>query len=71
VLHKLRNRIAHHEPIFKPTNFFGSHRSQLAYTVADQSEMLFEVLKWIDSDCASWAKTNSSVARLLAVRPTA
>jgi hypothetical protein len=66
VLHKLRNRIAHHEPIFKPTTFYGSG---VVYSAADQSEMLFEVLDWIDPGLATWARSNSSVGALLARRP--
>lgn len=58
-LHKLRNRIAHHEPIHDPTktNLAGLH-SDLVYVVS-----------LINSDVAGWLLSNSRVGTVLASRP--
>ena len=69
VLHKLRNRIAHHEPIFKPTQFLGTGGTPISYTIADQAEMLTEILDWIDPDCANWLRTATTVPTIQAARP--
>jgi hypothetical protein len=69
VLHKLRNRIAHHEPIFDPTTFVGQGGRALVYSLFDQTELLNEVLHWIDPSYASSARSASSVTKLLLARP--
>jgi hypothetical protein len=69
VLHKLRNRIAHHEPFFEPTTFIGPGKRALLYTLDDQAELLHEILHWIDPTFAAAARTTSNVHTLLADRP--
>ena len=69
VLHKLRNRIAHHEPFFAPTTFIGQGKRTLRYTLNDQTEMLHEVLHWIDPAFAAIARSESNVYPLLRTRP--
>ncbi len=69
VLHKLRNRIAHHEPIFAPTTFTVQGGGRLQYSLSDQAELLNEVLDWIDPIFASTSRSASSVPELLLARP--
>lgn len=56
VLHTIRNRIAHHEPI---------HRRDL---VAD-ALTIDQVLDWIDRDVGAWAATFSRLSSVIALRP--
>jgi len=55
-LRKLRNRIAHHEPIF-------------ARSLLDDHESLLEVADWMYPDLRAWIASVSPLPRLLAVRP--
>lgn len=56
-LYYLRNRIAHHEPIFN-RNLVRDHA------------FLLEVAGWICSDTRDWIEARSTVASVLAVNPT-
>ena len=69
ILHRLFNRVAHHEPLFKPVVLLGSGRNPLVYTIGQQTATVFEVLRWIDPNAAHWLGANSSTARLLRDRP--
>lgn len=53
----VRNRAAHHEPIFRR-----NLRRDLDSAV--------EVTRWIDSDCAAWVAARSTITAILAARPT-
>jgi hypothetical protein len=55
-LHFLRNRVAHHEPIF------GRDSERDLQAVLD-------VTSWISSDCARWIRSTNRVATVLAGRP--
>lgn len=56
-LHRLRNRIAHHEPV---------HTRDLK---AD-ALTIYRLLDWIDHDVRTWAVTLSRLSPVIAVRPT-
>lgn len=56
-LHHLRNRVAHHEPLFR-LNVHGSHRH------------LTELASLLDPALGSYIVTQSTVPRLLATRPS-
>lgn len=55
-LYSLRNRVAHHEPIWK-------------INLANRESDLFRVIEIIDADMARWAKTNSRLGTVLSQRP--
>jgi hypothetical protein len=55
-LRKLRNRIAHHEPIFG---------RDLAY----DHRMILSVLEYISSDASAWCRTRATLAPILKVSP--
>lgn len=55
-LHRLRNRIAHHEPI---------HRRNLAR----DATAIDTLLGWIDSEVLQWARSRSRLAAVLESRP--
>jgi hypothetical protein len=55
-LRTLRNRIAHHEPIFQRR-------------LADDYHSILQVLGWICADTAAWVDHHSTVQALLAARP--
>jgi hypothetical protein len=59
----LRNRIAHHEPIHRPS--IGRTSLDLAAVHAE----LQDVLGWIDRDLHAWLLAESRVPALLAVKP--
>ena len=56
-IHVLRNRIAHHEPIF---------RRDLAHDHAD----MLTLVRWISEEARGWIEDLSRVPDLLAQRPT-
>ena len=65
-LQRLRNRAAHHEPIFDGIKSPGSqHRVSLA----ELWDSTIELLSWIAPDLAAYHATNQIVPRLLAQRP--
>ncbi len=55
-LHKLRNRIAHHEPI---------HRRNLR----DDYDAIVEIVSWIDTDCKRWLESNSRTMKIVNSKP--
>ena len=55
-LHWLRNRIAHHEPVY-------------ALNISARHEELVSVAAWIDPAAAAWVNRMSRVPDILAVRP--
>ncbi len=55
-LRTLRNRIAHHEPIFQ------RH-------LTDDNRSILQVLAWICAETAAWVGHHSTVQAILAVRP--
>ena len=55
-LHVLRNRIAHHEPIFR-RNLTSDHAQ------------LLELIGWMCGDCRTWATTVSRTPETIAERP--
>jgi hypothetical protein len=55
-LRLLRNRIAHHEPIF-------------TRPLADDDQSVFQILSWICPDTATWVAHHSTVPTVLAARP--
>lgn len=55
-LRLLRNRIAHHEPIF-------------TRTLADDYQSILQTLAWICADTAAWVSHHSAVPAVLAARP--
>jgi hypothetical protein len=59
----LRNRIAHHEPIHRPTI------AKTGRDIAGMHEALLDLLDWIDHDVHHWVTANSRVPALLQARP--
>ena len=55
-LRTLRNRIAHHEPIFQ------RH-------LTDDNRSILQVLAWICAETAAWVGHHSTVQAILAARP--
>lgn len=55
-LRDLRNRIAHHEPIFR-------------YNLAVEYQLILEVIGWICTDTRDWVMHHSGVPEVLARRP--
>lgn len=55
-LRLLRNRIAHHEPIFQRP-------------LADDYQSILLILSWICPDTAAWITHHSTVPAILAARP--
>jgi hypothetical protein len=53
---QLRNRIGHHEPIFKRD-------------VSVDLAAIFQLLDWISADCGMWAREFTRVTEVLALRP--
>lgn len=68
VLHRLRNRVAHHEPFIKPAVLLGRHGTPLSYTLDDQVAMIAEVLAWIDPTASTWLAATAGSPTLLAAR---
>lgn len=56
-IRELRNRIAHHEPIF-------------SRTLADDYKRILELISWRDKATGNWINRIQEVTRLLAQRPT-
>ena len=69
VLHRLRNRVAHHEPLIKPALLLGRHGTPLSYTLVEQVAMVVEVLSWIDPTASAWLAATLGSPTLLAARP--
>lgn len=68
-LSRLRNRIAHHEPICKPWTRSGQGGAKLILTVDAVYESLREVLHWCGASSAAYFLEQSCVPGLLATRP--
>lgn len=64
-LHVLRNRLAHHEPVFRPIRM----QRGPAVDVATIIDGALEVVGWIDPRTATWIESRSEVAIVLAERP--
>lgn len=62
-LNTLRNRIAHHEPIYRSTV------GRLKRNLEQLHQDAIEVLGWIDGDLASWAARSSRLPDLLSRSP--
>lgn len=67
-LHKLRNRLAHHEPIFKPQTRRIGHTTR-SVTLADQLSNILSVLDAIDPHISSQRQADTAVTELLQSRP--
>ncbi len=63
LLLKLRNRIAHHEPII------GSNWEKLGVKLADRHRDATELLEWMSPDLASWVRARDRVPAVLAACP--
>jgi len=50
LLLKLRNRIAHHEPVI------GSNREPIGSKLLHRHQEMFELLEWMDSNFAQWVR---------------
>lgn len=68
-LNRLRNRLAHHEPIWKPWARKGPGGVKIAYSLSEHHQRLIEVLCWIDPTAGSWIQNQSGVPGLLGARP--
>jgi len=68
-LSNFRNRLAHHEPICKPSSRRGPNGTKLILSVEDVHRDLMNVLRWTDQDACSEIKSESRVRALLARRP--
>lgn len=62
-LNTVRNRIAHHEPIY------GSTIGKTGLDIAGMHDALIELLGWIDFDVQRWVIAQSRVPMLLTNRP--
>ena len=65
-LNYLRNRVAHHEPIYEAFTLPG-HASQID-TVTTVTEAI-ELIAWSNPDAADWINTRSSFAAVASQRP--
>ena len=63
LLLKLRNRIAHHEPII------GSHWEKIGAKLADRHHDAIELLQWMSPDLASWVISRDRFDAVMAVCP--
>lgn len=63
LLLKLRNRIAHHEPII------GSNWERIGAKLADRHRDATELLKWMSPDLARWVSARDSFLAVLAACP--
>lgn len=68
-LNKLRNRLAHHEPICKPTRRQGPGGVRLTLSVDDVYEDLCNVILWTDPDVSVELLAQSRVPLLLSSCP--
>lgn len=65
VLNKLRNRVAHHEPICRSWTFrFRAGRVEVM-SLETQYRHLIQVIDWIDPGAGRWITTNSQAVKLL------
>ena len=69
-LNKLRNRIAHHEPICKPWKRRTQGGVELVLSVDDVYRDLEDVLRWCDPSSSVHFLKQSRVPELLATRPS-
>ncbi|MFT7475779.1 MAG: hypothetical protein ACI81L_002720 [Verrucomicrobiales bacterium] len=69
VLHQLRNRLAHHQPIFKPHMRRGANNTKIEVPLERQHDGLLHVLSWIDPKLPTLVMADSTVKTLLAQRP--
>jgi hypothetical protein len=63
LLVKLRNRIAHHEPII------GSNWEEIGAKLSDRHRDATKLLNWMDSDLARWVSAHDRFVTVLAARP--
>lgn len=69
VLNKLRNRLAHHEPICRPWTFqFRRGRTEVM-SLDTQYKHLLQVVDWIDPTATTWITSNTRMLELLNRRP--
>lgn len=68
-LNRFRNRLAHHEPICKPTTRQGPGGTQLVLSVDDVYKDLLKVLQWAKPDVSAQLLATSRVQQLLSNRP--
>ena len=64
LLLKLRNRIAHHEPII------GSNWEPLGSKLAERRSEAIELLEWMSPDLARWVAARDTFQSVMANRPT-
>ena len=69
VLHQLRNRLAHHQPIFKPHMRSGPNNTLIEVPLERQHNGLLHVLSWIDPKLPTLVMERSTVKELLAKQP--
>jgi hypothetical protein len=65
-IHRIRNRVAHHEPLLNPIQRGGSQRPFSIQDFATSSE---ELLSWIDPKLASWFAKNEKLTSAISRRP--
>jgi hypothetical protein len=66
-LHALRNRLAHHEPVFGTVMI--RRQPPVFVDVATILDESLEVVSWIDAPTATWIESRSKVADVLSRRP--
>jgi hypothetical protein len=66
VLHRLRNRVAHHELLIKPAVLLGRHGTPLSFSLDEQVAMIGEVLASIEPTAASCLNNSAASATPLA-----
>lgn len=69
VLNNLRNRLAHHQPIFKPHMRRGSGNVEIEVPLGRQHNGMLHVLSWIDQSLPTLVMEKSTVKQLLSQRP--
>ena len=68
-LHRLRNRLAHHQPIFKPQMRRGPGGTKIEVPLQRQHDGLLHVLGWIDPKLPTLVMERSIVKELLTKQP--
>lgn len=70
-LHRLRNRIAHHEPIHESgrVSYKPKGGPPVRYSLIDLHDAAIELVGWIEPPAAAWLADLSQVAAILSARP--
>lgn len=69
IVHALRNRVAHHEPLVRGFPLPG--QSSVRVSAQEGFAAYLKVARMIDFELASWLESNSEVPRILRSRPSA